>query len=227
VPIKFPNPGLLDGAKGKFTEVVKLTNLTFWYPTPDEAAAAAAANAAAAERSTAAAANANGGRRPPAAAAEPAPTLSAASVAALTAPTPVAAAGTGAAASERKIILSEVSGYVNLKSRIAILGANGAGKSTLMQLLIGELELPEDTETSDAAKATAAGGDAKFGSVYRHHNLRVAYIAQHSMHHLEDNLEDTAIACVPNACIRGGGACSPLHTGARTHAHTRTHTHIT
>jgi len=124
VPIKFPNPGTLDGAKGKYAQVVKLTNLSFWYP-----------------------------------------------------------------GAEEKVILNKVSGYVSLKSRIAILGANGAGKSTLMQLLIGELELPDVTNNKLEER-----GKNLYGEVYRHHNLRVAYIAQHSMHHLEDNLEDTAVA---------------------------------
>jgi hypothetical protein len=27
------------------------------------------------------------------------------------------------------------------------------------------------------------------GSIWKHHNLRISYIAQHSMHHLESNLE--------------------------------------
>ena len=124
VPIRFPNPGMLDGAKGKYSQVVKLTDLSFWYP-----------------------------------------------------------------GAEEKVILKKVSGYVSLKSRIAILGANGAGKSTLMQLLIGELELPDVTNNKLEER-----GKNLYGTVYRHHNLRVAYIAQHSMHHLEDNLEDTAVA---------------------------------
>jgi ATPase subunit of ABC transporter with duplicated ATPase domains len=126
VPIKLPNPGLLDGAKGKYTQVVKLENLNFWYQGAPE-----------------------------------------------------------------KVILKGVSGTVNLKSRIAILGANGAGKSTLMQLLIGELELPDVVNDRPEDR-----GKNKFGEVYRHHNLRVAYIAQHSMHHLEESLEDTAVAYV-------------------------------
>jgi hypothetical protein len=31
------------------------------------------------------------------------------------------------------------------------------------------------------------------GEVWKHHNLRVAYIAQHSMHHLEEHLDDSAL----------------------------------
>ena len=124
VPINFPNPGPLADAKGKFSQVVRLTDLNFWYP-----------------------------------------------------------------GAEDKVILKGVSGYVSLNSRIAILGANGAGKSTLMQILIGELELPDATSNKLEER-----GKKLYGEVYRHHNLRVAYIAQHSMHHLEDNLDDTAIA---------------------------------
>ena len=50
--------------------------------------------------------------------------------------------------------------------RVAVVGPNGAGKSTLIKLLVGEL-------------------DVKRGKVWRHHNLRVAYVAQHSFDHLE------------------------------------------
>jgi elongation factor 3 len=60
-----------------------------------------------------------------------------------------------------------------------------------MQLLIGELELPDVVNDRPEDR-----GKNKFGEVYRHHNLRVAYIAQHSMHHLEESLEDTAVAYV-------------------------------
>merc|ERR1712193_43304 len=57
-------------------------------------------------------------------------------------------------------------------SRVAVIGANGAGKSTAIKILIGEL------------KATS-------GDVYRHPNLRLAYIAQHAFQHLEKHLTQT------------------------------------
>ena len=50
------------------------------------------------------------------------------------------------------------------------MGANGAGKTTLLKNMVGELE-------------------PSTGSIWKHHNLRVSYIAQHSMHHLESNLD--------------------------------------
>ena len=55
---------------------------------------------------------------------------------------------------------------------VGIIGANGAGKSTAIKILIGEL------------KATK-------GEVYRHPNLRLAYIAQHAFQHLEKHLTQT------------------------------------
>ena len=44
--------------------------------------------------------------------------------------------------------------------------ANGAGKSTLIKLLTGEMQ-------------------PQAGAVWKHPNTRVAYVAQHAFHHLE------------------------------------------
>ena len=65
-----------------------------------------------------------------------------------------------------KNVISNVNLQCSLNSRIAILGANGAGKSTMVKALIGELEACE-------------------GTVWKHPNLRVAYVAQHAFHHIE------------------------------------------
>lgn len=69
--------------------------------------------------------------------------------------------------------LTNVSVKVCLGSRIAILGANGAGKSTMIKLLMQEV--PPDE---------GCGGE-----VWKHMNLRVAYVAQHSLHHVEQHLD--------------------------------------
>ncbi|KPF45338.1 hypothetical protein IP76_08595 [Rhizobium sp. AAP43] len=69
-------------------------------------------------------------------------------------------------------ILNEVNLQVSLNSRVAVLGPNGAGKSTLIKLLTGELE-------------------AESGLVWKHPNLRVAYVAQHAFHHIENHLDMT------------------------------------
>jgi elongation factor 3 len=61
---------------------------------------------------------------------------------------------------------------VSLSSRVACIGANGAGKSTLIKVLTGE------TEATD-------------GMVWKHPNLRIAYVAQHAFHHLESHLDKT------------------------------------
>mmetsp|Transcript_4636 Transcript_4636/g.8205 ORF Transcript_4636/g.8205 Transcript_4636/m.8205 type:complete len:1282 (-) Transcript_4636:1719-5564(-) len=76
-----------------------------------------------------------------------------------------------------RYIISNISLQLTLNSRVALIGANGAGKSTLLKLLVGELEIDEKN------------GDK--GKVWKHHNLRTAYIAQHSMHHLEEHIEMT------------------------------------
>jgi elongation factor 3 len=68
--------------------------------------------------------------------------------------------------------LSDVSCQLTLSSRVAVIGPNGAGKSTLIKLLTGEV-IP-----------TA-------GKVEKHPNLRIGYIKQHALEHVEMHLEKT------------------------------------
>lgn len=68
--------------------------------------------------------------------------------------------------------LSDVSCQLSLSSRVAIIGANGAGKSTLIKLLTGET-IPQE------------------GKVEKHPNLRIGYIKQHALEHVEMHLEKT------------------------------------
>mmetsp|Transcript_9462 Transcript_9462/g.14142 ORF Transcript_9462/g.14142 Transcript_9462/m.14142 type:complete len:1020 (+) Transcript_9462:148-3207(+) len=68
--------------------------------------------------------------------------------------------------------LIDVSIQCSLASRVAVVGVNGAGKSTLVKLMVGELE-PDQ------------------GTIERHPNLRVAYVAQHAFAHIEDHLDMT------------------------------------
>merc|ERR1719359_1215898 len=74
---------------------------------------------------------------------------------------------------ERNIV-ENITLTVCMASRVAVVGANGAGKSTAIKLLIGELK-PEQ------------------GSIWRHQNMRLAYVAQHAFHHLEKHLDKTAV----------------------------------
>lgn len=60
----------------------------------------------------------------------------------------------------------------SLSSRVACIGRNGAGKSTIIKLLTGEME-------------------PSSGKVWKHPNCRVAYVAQHAFHHIEQHLEKT------------------------------------
>ena len=69
--------------------------------------------------------------------------------------------------------LSHVSCALSLSSRVAVLGPNGAGKSTLIKLLTGEL-VPQE------------------GKVEKHPNLRIGYIAQHALQHVNEHKEKTA-----------------------------------
>lgn len=72
--------------------------------------------------------------------------------------------------------LNDVSAKVCLGSRIAVCGANGAGKSTLIKLLVQEIEV-----------------DPGMGTAWKHHNLRIAYVAQHSFYHIEQHLDATPV----------------------------------
>lgn len=68
--------------------------------------------------------------------------------------------------------LADVSAGLTLSSRVAIIGANGAGKSTLIKVLTGEV-IPQQ------------------GKVEKHPNLRIGYIKQHALEHVEMHLEKT------------------------------------
>jgi elongation factor 3 len=72
----------------------------------------------------------------------------------------------------RKPSLFDVSCHLSLSSRVAILGPNGAGKSTLLKVLTGEV-IPQQ------------------GRVEKHPNLRIGYIKQHALEHVEQHMEKT------------------------------------
>lgn len=68
--------------------------------------------------------------------------------------------------------LHDVSCSLSLSSRVAIIGANGAGKSTMIKILTGEA-IPQE------------------GKVEKHPNLRIGYIKQHALEHVEMHMEKT------------------------------------
>jgi len=76
--------------------------------------------------------------------------------------------------SHEKNTVENISLTACMASRVAVVGANGAGKSTAIKLLIGELK------------------PAK-GQIWRHPNMRLAYVAQHAFHHLEKHMDKTAV----------------------------------
>merc|ERR1719161_1464343 len=75
-----------------------------------------------------------------------------------------------------KYVVEKCSATLTLGSRAVIVGGNGSGKSTVLKLLIGDLEAEEGV-----------------GEAWRHHNLRQAYVAQQSLHHLEDYVQVTPV----------------------------------
>ncbi len=77
-----------------------------------------------------------------------------------------------------KPTLFDISVQVSLSSRVACVGENGAGKSTMIKLLVGDIE-------------------PQIGEVWKHPNARIAYVAQHAFHHIENHLNKT-----PNEYIR-------------------------
>jgi len=72
--------------------------------------------------------------------------------------------------------LTDVNVKVCLGSRVAVIGANGAGKSTLIRMMV------QETKPDEGA-----------GSIWKHINLRVAYVAQHSFHHVEQHLDSSPV----------------------------------
>lgn len=66
---------------------------------------------------------------------------------------------------DKDYLFSDSTCKLSLNSRVAICGRNGCGKSTLMTLLCSEMSPTE-------------GKDGKLGEVYRHQNLRLAYMKQ-------------------------------------------------
>jgi len=113
VAFSFPDPGMLEGVTSKTKALMKMTDVSFRYPTRDVNT------------------------------------------------------------------LYNISVQVSMASRVAVIGVNGAGKSTMIKLLIGELE-PNEKEGSP--------------NVYRHPNMRLAYVAQHAFHHIEHHLEKTPVS---------------------------------
>merc|ERR1711988_372059 len=73
-----------------------------------------------------------------------------------------------------KNTVENISLTVCMASRVAVVGANGAGKSTAIKLLIGELKPAQ-------------------GQIWRHPNMRLAYVAQHAFHHLEKHQDKTPV----------------------------------
>eukprot|EP00929_Paragymnodinium_shiwhaense_P111913 TRINITY_DN80188_c0_g1_i1.p1 TRINITY_DN80188_c0_g1~~TRINITY_DN80188_c0_g1_i1.p1 ORF type:complete len:1479 (-),score=470.02 TRINITY_DN80188_c0_g1_i1:243-4679(-) len=71
-------------------------------------------------------------------------------------------------------ILEDVSCKVGLSSRVGIVGRNGAGKTTMLNLLCGELQ-----------PSPGPGGSTP-GEVYKHRNLRLSYISQDHMFHINE-----------------------------------------
>ena len=71
-----------------------------------------------------------------------------------------------------KPALFDASCQLTLSSRVAIIGGNGAGKSTMIKILTGET-IPQQ------------------GKVEKHPNLRIGYIKQHALEHVEMHMEKT------------------------------------
>jgi elongation factor 3 len=76
--------------------------------------------------------------------------------------------------------LTNINLKMNLSSRVVVLGKNGAGKTTLVKMIVGD-SYPANPEEC---------------KLFIHHNLRVAYVAQHSFHHVEEHLLSSPCAYI-------------------------------
>ena len=79
--------------------------------------------------------------------------------------------------------LLDINCQVSLASRIGVVGKNGAGKSTLIKLMVGELVNSAELSPTES-------------EYYKHPNLRIAYVAQHAFHHIEDHLDKSPVEYV-------------------------------
>ena len=79
-----------------------------------------------------------------------------------------------------KNTLNDVNLKMTLSSRIVVLGPNGAGKTTLLKMIVGET-VPSNL------------GLCKH---YIHPNLRIAYVAQHAFHHVEQHMEESPVSYI-------------------------------
>ena len=79
-------------------------------------------------------------------------------------------------------IFENVTFDVEMGDKIALLGPNGIGKSTFLSVLNSTLE-------------------PQAGEIFRHHNLRIGYFAQHHIDALENGL--TAIQLMQKVGVRG------------------------
>jgi len=84
-------------------------------------------------------------------------------------------------------IINDVRVQVSMASRVACVGVNGAGKSTMVKLLTGEM---------DPIGTKCLIGENR-GTVWKHPGARVAYVAQHAFHHIEQHMDKT-----PNEYIK-------------------------
>jgi len=78
---------------------------------------------------------------------------------------------------KKDFTVQDISLSMSMLSRVAVVGPNGAGKSTAIKLLLGELK-PE------------------IGTIMRVSGSRIAYVAQHAFHHLDNHLTKTPAAYI-------------------------------
>jgi ATPase subunit of ABC transporter with duplicated ATPase domains len=87
-------------------------------------------------------------------------------------------------------VLKRCTARLCLASRVGVVGVNGAGKTTLLRLLVGEAAPPPRGN----------------GELWRHENLRVAYVAQHALHHLEEAQSQTPVEYIQQRFFLGRDA---------------------
>lgn len=86
--------------------------------------------------------------------------------------------------------LFDITIQVSMASRVGCVGENGAGKSTMIKVpSFTFINLENNCTNHLICKVLTGEVVPQTGEVWKHPNARVAYVAQHAFHHIENHLK--------------------------------------